>query len=327
MEKKEIAVRVIAIVLVIVAGVLLWSWNKDDKNKQEQLIKKQERIAEYDSQIQKITDEISKKESEVNVEMNGYCILAFSASDKELMTKIFPVMQKLGLKGTIVLDNGAMPGTKAGKISKANYKKLLDAGWDTAVGGSINKDAKKAASTLRKFQSQLKKAGYPGAVSYLFEGQEYTQAKTELYPVIHELGFQICGAKAVNEGVLVSAENEEEQNVMECQNLSLRNQMALVQNVIGQAISQKKPLILSDYTGAATWDVSKEKSMENFERLLEYVHQKLTEGKIGVGNFSGYLAVKEQTRMATEQNRQEFEQYKQKQTKIIEELQKKKGEQ
>ncbi|OUP51008.1 hypothetical protein [Lachnoclostridium sp. An181] len=326
MEKKEVAVRVVAVILVILAGALLWSWNKDDKEKQEQLVKKQERIAKYDLEIQKITDETAKRESEINVEMDGYCILAFSAADGELMTKIFPAMQRLGLKGTVVLNNGALPGTKAGKISKANYKKLLDAGWDTAVGGSTGKDAKKAASTLRSFQEQLKKEGYPGAVSYLFEGQEYKQAKAEIYPVVHELGFQICGAKAANESILASSENEEEQNVMECQNLSLRSQMTLVQDVIGQAISQKKPLILSDYTGAVTWDVSKEKSMENLVRLLEYVHQKQTEGKIGAGNFSGYLAVKEQARKATEQNRQAFEQYKQEQTKKIEELQKKKEE-
>lgn len=122
----------------------------------------------------------------------NYLVLFFDNVDENLIKMVYPMLNKYGYKGTIVLCEGLVPG-EVGNISKEDFDFLLANGWDIAIGynSEIDMSAKDAPELLGEYldsyMQRLTQAGIEIPITYCFNKGEYNQ---RFEPVLKERGFK-----------------------------------------------------------------------------------------------------------------------------------------
>lgn len=313
-----------AVLLAVLFG-LIGIWESGKNQAQKEIKREIADYQQYDEQIRKITDDIKKQEEKVQVSPGGYVIFAFSAQDDKLMSHIFPLLNSYGIRGTVVLKNGVLPSSEESTLSARDYQQLLDAGWDTAIGGR-SEDSQKTGELMTGFQNSLVQEGYYPAVTYVFDGSEYFSQSAGLYPVFMEQGFQIIGAKAKSEESLVTAINSQRGDMIECQNTSLANSEEILLHLTEQSVKRQMPVIFSDYSLEGKWEEAQcdERVLGNLKLILDKLQEETQECQ--GGSVGEYLQIKEEADRKTQENQKEFEVYKQQKQEEIDTIREKKYE-
>lgn len=120
--------------------------------------------------------------------------------DEPLMTELFPLMEERELPGVLGLSEGNFPGDP-GKISKADYDRLVAAGWETCLvcAGTEDFAAWDLDMSLRLRQAGIEKptAVYFTENAFRPEQREQIQACGYTVAVHHgEGGLELIGGDA-----------------------------------------------------------------------------------------------------------------------------------
>ena len=122
----------------------------------------------------------------------NFLVLFFDNVDENLYDIAYPMLEKYGYKGTIVLCEGLVPG-EDGNISKEHFNALIAKGWDTAIGYNSDIDMSaidaevQLAEYLDDYMARLTDAGIEIPFTYCFNKGEYN-ARFE--KVLKERGFK-----------------------------------------------------------------------------------------------------------------------------------------
>lgn len=325
MKRQWILLGISVILLAVLLG-LTGVWEQKTNQVQEKIKNGIADSQEYDRQIRDITEDIKRQEETIQVSTGGYVIFAFSAGDDKLMSDIFPLLNSYGIQGTVILKNGVLPSGQEGMLSAGEYQQLLEAGWDTGIGGPGEEDSQQTAALLSQFQEQLVQAGYSEAVTYIFDGSEYFSQSAGIYPVLLEQGFQIIGAKARSEESLVSAINTQRNHMVECQNTSLVNSTETLLHLTEQSAARQMPVIFSDYSLSGKWEEAQcdDTVLTNLKLILDKLKEESSQCQ--GGSIGEYLRLKEEAEQKTEENQKAFESYKKQKEQEIESIREKKYE-
>lgn len=122
----------------------------------------------------------------------NFLVLFFDNVDENLYDIAYPMLEKYGYKGTIVLCEGLVPGD-VGNISKENFDALIAKGWDTAIGYNSDIDMSaldadvKLGEYLDDYIARLSAAGIEIPYTYCFNKGEYN---TRFEKVLKDRGFK-----------------------------------------------------------------------------------------------------------------------------------------
>lgn len=130
---------------------------------------------------------------DAETKLGAYIVLFFDNLDENLINVVYPMLNERGLKATIVMCNGLIPGEE-GNISRASFDFLLRNGWDTAIGYSdeITPEAENAPELLAKYLDEyiakLEEKNIDIPVTYCFDKGGYDQ---KFESVLKERGFKV----------------------------------------------------------------------------------------------------------------------------------------
>ena len=106
--------------------------------------------------------------------------------------------------------------------------------------------------------------------------------------------------------------------IEECQNVSMREDMETIENIVDQVIRARGVVILSDFGLERQMEIAGEASMERFEEILDLLLQKQSESDLVVGSVTSYEETLEERAARIEQRQQKYLEYEQ---KCLEEIQ------
>ena len=90
-----------------------------------------------------------------------------------------------------------------------------------------------------------------------------------------------------------------------------------------QAISERMPLVLSDYSIGGTWLMNAEDPQPDYASLFEFLAQKQNEGSLAVGTFQDYNGYLEEYENQITQKQAEIDQFTAEKQKEIEAIKEK----
>lgn len=312
MGKKKIQILSVFVLAIGLFALLLY-WKNGEKKQTENLSGLQATYKEYDKKIREIRDDMENKKTEVDdVEKPANIILAFSEEDRELMDRIVPALESRGIRATLVLKN-----TEEHPQETVAY--LAQQGWDFAFGGEIGEEKDVYIAMLKNAVKQLEEDTGKFAGAYFFNGKEYGRGSKILYPYFKELDFKIGAAFAKDASSLKHGENTDyNMAIEECQNVSMREDMETIENIVDQVIQARGVVILSDFGLERQMEIAGEASMEHFEEILDLLLQKQSESDLVVGSVTSYEETLEERAARIEQRQQKYLEYEQ---KCLEEIQ------
>lgn len=303
--------KAILIILgVMIAVALIYFLIKPDT---EKISKSQEtsdisrQYEEYSKQIRNLKNQIAQKERELQGEETGWVILAFSADDPELMDTVFDSVQECGLTATVVVNPRNLPVDEGDGLSLEDVKKLKENGWDIALGGELDNEMP-YEELIAMASSDLQKNGLGIPKAIFFNEGDYQKGKTDLFPVMEKMGFEIGVAFGENDnGDLISTKLEDYPSIYVCQNISMRTGLTTSKQMIANAYHDKKPLVLSDYSRNNTWETRTSGTISELERILNVVEKMNEEGKIQAGSVSSYLEYQDMLNEDVEERQESYE--------------------
>lgn len=174
-----------------------------------------------------------------------------------------------------------------------------------------------------------------GAGHFLTEGfeavsacvKEYGRGSKILYPNFKEMDFKIGVAFAKDASSLKHGKNTDyNMEIEECQNISMREDMETIENILDQVIEARSVVVLSDFSLERQMEIAGEASLEHFEEILDLLLQKQSESDLVVGSVTCYEGTLEDRANRIEQRRQKYSEYEQKCLEEIEQLTKQRDE-
>ena len=165
------------------------------------------------------------------------------------------------------------------------------------------------------------------AGAYFFNGKEYGRGSKILYPNFKEMDFKIGVAFAKDASSLKHGKNTDyNMEIEECQNISMREDMETIENILDQVIEARSVVVLSDFSLERQMEIAGEASLEHFEEILDLLLQKQSESDLVVGSVTCYEGTLEDRANRIEQRRQKYSEYEQKCLEEIEQLTKQRDE-
>lgn len=148
-----------------------------------------------------------------------------------------------------------------------------------------------------------------------------------LYPNFKEMDFKIGVAFAKDASSLKHGKNTDyNMEIEECQNISMREDMETIENILDQVIEARSVVVLSDFSLERQMEIAGEASLEHFEEILDLLLQKQSESDLVVGSVTCYEGTLEDRANRIEQRRQKYSEYEQKCLEEIEQLTKQRDE-
>lgn len=297
------------LVCAAASGYLLISSEREEEKTERELEAAGEEYRIYGNQIRDLENQLKEKKEELEAQEKGYIILAFSSENPQLMEEISPALKEYGFHGTLVCTVDEFPLTEMESQTREKIQKLQEEGWDFALGGAIGENPETYAEKIQNAWSYFQDNGFGTIQSLMFNGGDYADGRDTIYPVISELGFQLCGGFSSKEGYtsLISEKDTDYPQIYNCQNISLREDIGVIKAMAEQAAYQKKPLIFSDYTLEQSWENAEAGNLENLRGILQYLKE---EEQVETGNVQEYLEYSthlEQTMGEKEKEYQVFE--------------------
>lgn len=321
--KIEKILSVVMVLVAVILGVLLFRESSQQNREEQQVVAQmQEQSQKMNTEIRAVQQEIYDKEQELDeIQKTPYVFLCFSGNDSQLMPVIYPLMNQYGYRGTLVLKAGQLPGEGEQAITAEEANTLLSAGWDIALGGPAGEAL--SAGTIGDAHSKLEGAGFGTSQAFFFDKGDYSGTKNQVYPQIEELQYRYTCPVATKEGSFTTRYSPLQKDILECQNLSIRQGQTMVEQVLDQAISERMPLVLSDYSMDGTWRMNAEDPQPDYTALLELLHQKQGEGSLAVGTFQDYSGYLEEYENQIAQKQEEINQFTAEKQKEIEAIKEK----
>ena len=178
-------------------------------------------------------------------------------------------------------------------------------------------------STVKQYEESTGKI----AGAYFFNGKEYGRGSKILYPNFKEMDFKIGVAFAKDASSLKHGKNTDyNMEIEECQNISMREDMETIENILDQVIEARSVVVLSDFSLERQMEIAGEASLEHFEEILDLLLQKQSESDLVVGSVTCYEGTLEDRANRIEQRRQKYSEYEQKCLEEIEQLTKQRDE-
>lgn len=178
-------------------------------------------------------------------------------------------------------------------------------------------------STVKQYEESTGKI----AGAYFFNGKEYGRGSKILYPHFTEMDFKIGVAFAKDASSLKHGKNTDyNMEIEECQNISMREDMETIENILDQVIEARSVVVLSDFSLERQMEIAGEASLEHFEEILDLLLQKQSESDLVVGSVTCYEGTLEDRANRIEQRRQKYSEYEQKCLEEIEQLTKQRDE-
>ena len=144
---------------------------------------------------------------------------------------------------------------------------------------------------------------------------------------IKEMDFKIGVAFAKDASSLKHGKNTDyNMEIEECQNISMREDMETIENILDQVIEARSVVVLSDFSLERQMEIAGEASLEHFEEILDLLLQKQSESDLVVGSVTCYEGTLEDRANRIEQRRQKYSEYEQKCLEEIEQLTKQRDE-
>lgn len=320
MRNKKIQILLVFVLAIGLFGLLFY-WRYGEKKQMESLNGLQETYKEYDKKIREIRNDMENKKAEVNdIEKPANVILAFSEEDQELMDRIVPALEGRGIQATLVLKNTA-------EHHQETVTYLGQQGWDFAFGGEIGEEKDAYIEMLKSTVKQYEESTGKIAGAYFFNGKEYGRGSKILYPNFKEMDFKIGVAFAKDASSLKHGKNTDyNMEIEECQNISMREDMETIENILDQVIEARSVVVLSDFSLERQMEIAGEASLEHFEEILDLLLQKQSESDLVVGSVTCYEGTLEDRANRIEQRRQKYSEYEQKCLEEIEQLTKQRDE-
>lgn len=247
MRNKKIQILLVFVLAIGLFGLLFY-WRYGEKKQMESLNGLQETYKEYDKKIREIRNDMENKKAEVNdIEKPANVILAFSEEDQELMDRIVPALEGRGIQATLVLKNTA-------EHHQETVTYLGQQGWDFAFGGEIGEEKDAYIEMLKSTVKQYEESTGKIAGAYFFNGKEYGRGSKILYPHFTEMDFKIGVAFAKDASSLKHGKNTDyNMEIEECQNISMREDMETIENILDQVIEARSVVVLSDFSLERQW--------------------------------------------------------------------------
>ena len=320
MRNKKIQILLVFVLAIGLFGLLFY-WRYGEKKQMESLNGLQETYKEYDKKIREIRNDMENKKAEVNdIEKPANVILAFSEEDQELMDRIVPALEGRGIQATLVLKNTA-------EHHQETVTYLGQQGWDFAFGGEIGEEKDAYIEMLKSTVKQYEESTGKIAGAYFFNGKEYGRGSKILYPNFKEMDFKIGVAFAKDASSLKHEKNTDyNMEIEECQNISMREDVETIENILDQVIEARSVVVLSDFSLERQMEIAGEASLEHFEEILDLLLQKQSESDLVVGSVTCYEGTLEDRANRIEQRRQKYSEYEQKCLEEIEQLTKQRDE-
>lgn len=191
--KKIIASVLIAILVIGTIGAVFFNISERNENS-ARLAKLSERHLLLTVEKKALLEEKAEYEAlrAAETRTGNFLVLFFDNVDENLYDIVYPMLDKNGYKGTIVLCEGLVPGEE-GNISRKNFDALLEKGWDTAIGYNSDIDmtqndaVEKLAEYLDEYIARLTEAGIEIPFTYCFNKGEYNP---RFENVLKERGFK-----------------------------------------------------------------------------------------------------------------------------------------
>lgn len=200
-------------------------------------------------------------------------------------------------------------------------------GWDFAFGGEIGEEKDAYIEMLKSTVKQYEESTGKIAGAYFFNGKEYGRGSKILYPNFKEMDFKIGVAFAKDASSLKHGKNTDyNMEIEECQNISMREDMETIENILDQVIEARSVVVLSDFSLERQMEIAGEASLEHFEEILDLLLQKQSESDLVVGSVTCYEGTLEDRANRIEQRRQKYSEYEQKCLEEIEQLTKQRDE-
>lgn len=92
----------------------------------------------YQQDIARLQAEIDELQAEIDEPLAGLTpnpvtVIGLSGAYESVYTYVFPLLQKAGMPGVVVLEDGRMPGEE-GMMTLDQAKEMISAGWEFALG-------------------------------------------------------------------------------------------------------------------------------------------------------------------------------------------------
>ena len=230
------------------------------------------------------------------------------------------VLEGRGIQATLVLKNTA-------EHHQETVTYLGQQGWDFAFGGEIGEEKDAYIEMLKSTVKQYEESTGKIAGAYFFNGKEYGRGSKILYPNFKEMDFKIGVAFAKDASSLKHGKNTDyNMEIEECQNISMREDMETIENILDQVIEARSVVVLSDFSLERQMEIAGEASLEHFEEILDLLLQKQSESDLVVGSVTCYEGTLEDRANRIEQRRQKYSEYEQKCLEEIEQLTKQRDE-
>lgn len=291
MIKKENIEKILSVIMVLVALVLGFflfrEYLQQNQAEQQVVSQMQEQSQQMNAEIRAVQQEITDKEKELeDIQKTPYIFLCFSGNDSQLMSTIYPLMNQYGYRGTLILKAGQLPGEGEQAVTAEEATTLLASGWDIALGGPAGEVL--GAGTIGDAHAKVEGAGYGTSQAFFFDKGDYSDAKGQIYPQIEELGYRYTCPIATREGSFTTRYSPLQGDILECQNLSIRQGQEMVESILDQAVAKRMPLALSDYSTDGTWQMKAEDPQPDYGALFELLNQMQGQGSLVVGTFQDY---------------------------------------
>lgn len=320
MGKRKLQIVVIVVLAIGLLSMLVY-WSQREQKHAASLQDLNETYSEYDKKIRSIRDDMERKRREADsIEQSAYVILAFSEENNLLLDEIFPLLEKKEMQATLVLKNGAKHNEKLAEV-------LNEEGWDIAFGGEIGENKEQYIKDLRNASEKYEKSTGKTAKAYFFNGKEYGTGSGELYPAFVDMPFEISVAFSKNNDILNHGINQDYgKEIEECQNVSMREDIEVMKNILEQVAEKKSVVVLSDFGSDNQMEIAEEEPLENLNEILDFLGEKQAEEKFMVGSVSQYLEALENKEKLREERQKEYLEYEEQCKEKIKELTKERDE-
>lgn len=190
--------KIITIVLaglVVITGVFAYINGKRQAEQNKEMEDVSNLLLQYNAEKKSIERDIEKAWEEYDELLaGGDCCFTLFVDDitHNLMNNAYPTIMDYGYSATVVMSDLQIP-TDDGCITKKDYDKLTEAGWDFAIGtGELDLTGEDSVKVLegyiKDYSDKLTEAGFDVPKTFCFNHGQYDEKYTD---VLLDNGFEV----------------------------------------------------------------------------------------------------------------------------------------
>lgn len=191
---KRIIIIVLA-VLIVITGVFTYINGKKQAEQNREMEEVSNLLLQYNAEKKSIERDIEKAWEEYDkVLAGGDCCFTLFVDDitHNLMNNAYPTIMDYGYEATVVMSDLQIP-TDDGCITKNDYDKLTEAGWDFAIGtGELDLTGEDSVEVLesyiKDYREKLTEAGFDIPKTFCFNQGQYDEKYND---VLLDNGFEV----------------------------------------------------------------------------------------------------------------------------------------